>query len=102
MNASHKGRRREHQSRDLFLDSGALVFRSAGSKGIADLVAYWPERGVLMFTSVKSNQNPPREEMDALQALTRRIKKPCAHCGRHEVVQVHRWDDRKPVRITVV
>ena len=39
MNTAKKGRRKEHQVRDVFVDNGYIVTRAAGSKGPFDLVA---------------------------------------------------------------
>jgi Holliday junction resolvase len=40
MNCAHKGRRAEHKARHLLEAAGFTVTRAAGSKGIADLIAW--------------------------------------------------------------
>ncbi|MCX6543787.1 MAG: hypothetical protein NTV05_05165 [Acidobacteria bacterium] len=52
MNTAHKGRRAEHRARHLLEASGYTVTRAAGSKGLADLIA-WDAIGFRLI-SVKS------------------------------------------------
>ena len=67
MNASHKGRRAEWRARRLLEASGFTVTRAAGSKGVADLIA-WDSVG-LRLISVKSGQaRASRAERAALSS----------------------------------
>jgi Holliday junction resolvase len=52
MNGARKGRRAEHRARVLLQAEGFNVCRAAGSKGLADLVAW--SATALRFISVKS------------------------------------------------
>lgn len=52
MNTAHKGRRAEHRARRLLEAAGYTVTRAAGSKGVADLVA-WNATG-FRLVNVKS------------------------------------------------
>lgn len=90
-----KGSRRERQSRDLFLGLGAIVQKAGGSLGAVDLIAFWPETGEGFLPQVKSNTFPRRAEMAALGALARR----CEAGGNKWKVVIHRWDDRKGLRV---
>lgn len=82
MNHAHKGRRREHASRRLLEHAGYHVCRSAGSKGVADLVAWSATE--LLLVSVRANRGLSPTERDALLEVpapphTRRL--------------LHRWRD---------
>lgn len=55
-----KGRQAEYRCRDVLRKMGvALVTRSAGSKGLADLVAFFPLRREIWLIQVKSWKHAP-------------------------------------------
>lgn len=56
MSEYEKGRRAEYEVRDHLQAHGYAVIRSAGSKGIADLVAF--RRGFVLFVQVKRVDEP--------------------------------------------
>jgi hypothetical protein len=52
-----KGRKVEYAYRNLLLNSGAsLVVRSAGSKGLVDLVAFFPKEKIIQLIQVKKGK----------------------------------------------
>ena len=70
MNTAHKGRRAEHRARALLESAGFAVCRAAGSKGLADLVAW--DTTSIRFISVKcGTKYASAIERDALQRLPR-------------------------------
>jgi len=88
VNAAHKGRRREHQAREWLESLGYSVTRSAGSKGIRDLVGL-SEFGVAI-AQVKCHTWPgPAErlvlELSPAPPGTRRL--------------MFRFDDRLPMLV---
>jgi len=55
-----KGRQAEYKCKSELRKLGvALITRSAGSKGLADLVAFFPLRREIWLIQVKSWKNPP-------------------------------------------
>jgi len=93
MDCKAKGRRREHQARDLLETEGFAVTRAAGSLGTFDLVAirrdpqpdnYLP---VLRLIQVKSNRWPRSDEARTLQAESGR------YSPLFVSVEVWRFDD---------
>lgn len=87
-NAAKKGARLERKSRDWFLKEGALVLRSAGSLGVADLLVLPAFRaGDSLLVLVRANRWPsPADQNDALKVARR-----------HGLgVVFHRWDDGNP------
>jgi Holliday junction resolvase len=70
MNTSKKGARAEHRARALLESTGYQVLRAAGSKGVADLVAW--DAVSLRIVSVKSGtQYATAIEREALRNLPR-------------------------------
>ena len=69
MNTAAKGRRVEHKARDLLEALGYLVTRSAGSKGLFDLVAQHPTH--TRNVQVKANRPPGRLEREELELFAR-------------------------------
>ena len=96
-NAKAKGSRLERKSRDIFLDAGFIVVKAGGSLGCADLVALHPELARVTFVQVKANRWPGKLETAELEKLAKR-------CEPYEAwsVLIHRWDDRKGLRVKVV
>lgn len=84
VNAKAKGTRNEYKSIRLFEAAGYRCMRSAGSIGTFDFIAIGSTDVVLC--QVKSNEWPPRLEMDAIREyvipklFVRKV--------------VHRWRDR--------
>jgi Holliday junction resolvase len=64
-----KGYRVEREARGKLRQLGAVVFRSAGSHGIADLVALNPQLREVWLVQVKKAEAPKRES-----TLKRRFK----------------------------
>lgn len=48
----------ESRCRELLRERGAVVVRSAGSKGLADLVAIFPEKKEIWLVQVKKAEAP--------------------------------------------
>jgi len=48
----------EHRCREILRGKGAIVIRSAGSKGLADLVAIFPDRKEIWLVQVKKAEAP--------------------------------------------
>jgi len=48
----------EHRCRELLQKQGAIVFRSAGSRGVADLIAFFPETKEIWLVQVKKEEAP--------------------------------------------
>lgn len=84
MNAARKGRAAEHRSRALLEAAGFSVCRAAGSRGLADLVA-WDRVGI-RFVSVKSGT---RYASASERAMLRRMPRPA-----NAQVEIHRWPPR--------
>lgn len=67
MNTAGKGRRNEWKTRDLLRREGYHVVRSAGSKGIVDIVAFNGQR--LLLVQVKTNGGMSSEDIQNLKSL---------------------------------
>jgi Holliday junction resolvase len=65
MNASAKGRRAEYRSARLLEAAGYVVFRSAASKGVFDLIAIGPTD--LCLVQVKCARPPSPAEHETLR-----------------------------------
>jgi hypothetical protein len=92
MSTATKGRRAEHRVRDILEAAGYRVIRAAGSKGIADLVAW--NSAHLRLVSVKSGTAYASEvEREALRLVP-------APPGTTR--EIWRLPDRKPPRIEVL
>ena len=65
MNTAHKGRRAEHRARRLLEADGYTVTRAAGSKGVADLVA-WNAAGFRLVSVKSGGRYASRAERAAL------------------------------------
>lgn len=87
-NSKAKGSRNERRSRDIYLKRGFYVIKAGGSLGMWDIVALGPD-GVDLV-QVKSNRNPPKDEMAILKAFV-----PFHYCRK----LLHVWKDyqREPV-----
>jgi hypothetical protein len=69
-NNYEKGTRAEYLLRDHFLSLGCYVMRSAGSRGIADLLSISPQpNGSVHFIQVKSGELPLTDLQDSLLHL---------------------------------
>lgn len=75
MSAYKKGRRVEHYIKSLLKELGAVyIIRSAGSRGLADLVAIFPLKKEIWLIQVKGGKNTPslsflREKYKGLREL---------------------------------
>ncbi len=79
-----KGRRHEWRLRDMLRREGYVVYRSAGSKGAADLIALKDSQAYLI--QVKVNKRPTLTEIE-------RLRDEAAQCGAFPVIAV--WWERK-------
>lgn len=70
----------EHRCRELLRKMGATVFRSAASKGAADLIAIFPEQHEIWLVQVKKAEAPKKPE-----TLQRRFKDLKALAGNYTV-----------------
>jgi len=61
-----KGRRNEYRVRNILTEKGYQVFRSAGSKGLWDLLAMGK---YLLAIQVKTNKGPGKPERERLRKL---------------------------------
>lgn len=65
MNTKGKGWRSEHKTMKLLEAIGFDCIRAGASLGRFDIIA-WNKKEI-KFIQVKTNNNPPKEEMEALQ-----------------------------------
>ena len=68
MTSYSKGRRLEYAARDRLIALGYYVIRSAGSKGLADLVALGPSDTILVQVKKKGSEYD-KEKLDKLRRL---------------------------------
>lgn len=85
------GRTREYKVRDLLVDNGYDVVRSAGSKGAIDLVAIKP--GQILFVQVKTLAPPGPKALNKLYDLA-------SHVGAVPVLAT--CAPRMPIRLEVL
>ncbi len=90
MSGYSDGRRLEYAARDVLAADGYEVFRSAGSKGTADLIAIKP--GDIVLVQCKKSKPIGPAERDALRSLATKI---------HAVPLEARWvkDGREARRV---
>jgi len=70
MNSYQKGRRAEYYCKELLKQKGLVyVIRSAGSKGLADLVAIFPLEKEIWLIQVKTGKRTP-----SIETLKKRYK----------------------------
>lgn len=74
MNTAKKGRRKEHQIRDLFVKRGYLVTRSAASKGAFDLIALPLLCAHELFSCETCKNGPDDPKLDNTQAVLIQVK----------------------------
>jgi len=67
-----KGHRWELKVKKMWEAKGYVVYRSAGSKGAADLIAL--KDGKIVLIQVKINNKPTREEVAKLQKEAKKCK----------------------------
>lgn len=72
-----RGRAKEYKLKNFLIAKGYEVFRSAGSHGVADLVAI-SKNGHVYFIQLKTRKLPPRHEMQMLEDFGRRLQDQCS------------------------
>jgi Holliday junction resolvase len=96
-NAKAKGSRLERRSRDVLRQAGFLVVKAGGSLGPIDLLAIHPEIKGVMAVQVKANRWAGPAERQGLIDLAARFRGDSSW-----QVCMHRWDDRRGLRIQVI
>lgn len=66
----------EYRCKELLENMGGVVFRSAGSHGVADLIAVFPEKREIWLVQVKKGEMPKQRE-----TLLRRFESLTVLCG---------------------
>jgi len=64
VNKAHKGRRNEYKTIHVLEEEGYYCVRSAGSKGLFDIIAIRPND--IKMIQVKTNRKPTKQEVDKL------------------------------------
>jgi Holliday junction resolvase len=64
-----KGARYEYYVKRLLEEKGYLVFRTAGSHGPFDLIAFDVQNKVILLVQVKKSKYIPNKEKEALKTL---------------------------------
>jgi len=65
-----KGIRYEYKVRDIYRKKGCYVVRSAGSKGLFDLIAIHPELKKIYLIQCKAGNITKKEKKTILEALS--------------------------------
>jgi len=72
MNQYAKGRRAEYYWKKYLQEQGAkYIVRSAGSKGLTDLIAFFPSRKEIWLIQVKSSKK--RVNLDSLKEMYKEL-----------------------------